>query len=118
MNGVMRFNKYGKFILRYIGSFETLKIVESVTYRLALPLSLLRVHPIFYVVIIKKFHGDNDYIIHWDSFMIDKNLSYKEELVNILDRDAHKLRINNIAALKIQWKDCLRFYLGYRRGHA
>ncbi|WMV41021.1 hypothetical protein MTR67_034406 [Solanum verrucosum] len=47
---------------------------EGVAYRLALPPSLSGVHPLFHVSMLKKYHGDGDYIIKWDSVLLDKDL--------------------------------------------
>ena len=67
MKGVMRFGKRGKLSLRYIGPFEVLKRVGEVAYELALPPGLSGVHPVFHVSMLKRYHGDGNYIIHWDS---------------------------------------------------
>ncbi|WMV24151.1 hypothetical protein MTR67_017536 [Solanum verrucosum] len=64
MKGVMRFGKKGK----------------------------LRVHPVFHVSMLKKYHGDGDYVIKWDSILLDNDLQYEKEPVAILDRDIQKLR--------------------------
>lgn len=53
---------------------------------------------------LKRDHGDGEYIIKWHSNFLDKNISYKEELVAILDRGIQKLRIKEIQSLKVQWK--------------
>ncbi|KAF3679841.1 hypothetical protein FXO37_03642 [Capsicum annuum] len=105
----------GKLSPRYIGPFEILQLVGPVAYRLALPPSLSGVHPVFHVSMLKKFHGDGNYIIHWDSVLLDenlsyedlldKNLSYEEEPITILDRDVRKLRTKKIASVKVQWKN-------------
>ena len=105
MKGVMRFGKRGKLSPRYIGPFEILQRVGAVAYRLALPPSLSGVHPVFHVSMLKKFHGDGNYIIRWDSVLLDENLSYEEEPVAILDRDVRKLRTKEIASVKVQWKN-------------
>ncbi|KAH0709197.1 hypothetical protein KY284_010624 [Solanum tuberosum] len=64
---VMRFSKKSKLSPRYIGSFEIFDSVGSLAYRLALPLSLFGVHLVFHVFMLKKYHGEGDYIIKWDS---------------------------------------------------
>ena len=105
MKGVMRFGKRGKLSPRYIGPFEVLKQVGEVAYELALPPGLSGVHPVFHVSMLKRYHGDGNYIIRWDSVLLDENLSYEEEPVAILDREVRKLRSREIASIKVQWKN-------------
>ena len=83
MKGVMRFGKRGKLSPRYIGPFEVLKRVGEVAYELALPPGLSEVHPVFHVSMLKRYHGDGNYIICWDSVLLDENLSYEEGPVSI-----------------------------------
>ncbi|WMV59080.1 hypothetical protein MTR67_052465 [Solanum verrucosum] len=104
MKGVMRFGKKGKLSPRYIGPFEVLECVGPMAYRLALPPNLYCVYPIFHVSMLKRYHGDGDYIIKWDSIVLDKDLQYEEEQIAILDRDVRKLRTKKIKSVKIQWK--------------
>ena len=66
MKGVMKFGKRGKLSPRYIGLFEVLKRVGEVAYELALPPALSGVHPVFHMSMLKRYHGDGNYIIHWD----------------------------------------------------
>ena len=74
-------------------------------YDLALPPGLSGVHPVFQVSMLKRYHGDGNYIIRWDSVLLDENLSYEEEPVAILDREVRKLRSREIASIKVQWKN-------------
>ena len=78
MKGVIQFGKRGKLSQRYIGQFEVLKRVGEVAHELALPQGLSGVHPVFHVSMLKRYHGDGNYIIRWDSVLLDENLSYDE----------------------------------------
>ena len=51
--GVVRFGRRGKLSPRYIGPFEILKRVGTVMYRLALSPSLLGVHEVFHVSVLR-----------------------------------------------------------------
>ena len=74
-------------------------------YELALPPGLSGVQSVFHVSMSKRYHGDGNYIIRWDSVLLDENLSYEEEPVAILDREVRKLRSREIASIKVQWKN-------------
>ena len=58
-------------------------------------------HPVFHMSMLKKYHGDGNYITRWDSVLLDENLSYEEEPVAILDREVCKLRSKEIASIKV-----------------
>ncbi|XP_070050370.1 uncharacterized protein [Nicotiana tomentosiformis] len=85
MKGVMRFRKKGKLIPRFIGPFEVLQRVGKVAYEVALPASLVGVHPVFHVSMLRKNHGDPSHMLDFSSVQLDKDLSYVEESVEILD---------------------------------
>ena len=58
----------------------------EVAYRLALPPSLSAVHLVFHVSMLQKYHDDPSHVLDFSTVQLDKDLSYKEELVAILDR--------------------------------
>lgn len=97
----MRFSKRGKLSPRYIGPFESLECVGPVVYRLVLPSNLSKCFPVFHVSMLKRYHGNVDYIIKWDSIVLDKDLQYEEELIVILDCDVRKLRTKEIKFVKV-----------------
>ena len=53
----------------------------------------------------EKITWGQNYIIRWDSVLLDENLSFEEEPVAILDREIRKLRSREIASIKVLWKN-------------
>lgn len=105
MKGVFRFGKKGKLRPRYIGPFEILDRVGNVAYRLALPPGLSAVHNVFHVSMIKKYVHDPNRVVNYQFVEVQKDLSYEEVPIRILDRKVHKLRNKEIQLVKIQWNN-------------
>ncbi|XP_070025388.1 uncharacterized protein [Nicotiana sylvestris] len=104
IKGVTRFGKKGKFIPQYIGPFEVLKGVGEVTYRLSLPPSLSGVHLMLHFFMLQKYYEDPSHELDFCLVQLIGNLTYDEELVDILDRQVRKRRSNNITSEKVQWR--------------
>ncbi|XP_070032224.1 uncharacterized protein [Nicotiana tomentosiformis] len=102
MKSVMRFGKKGKLSTRYIVPFEILEIVSEVAYKLAFPPSLSVVHPVFYISMLRKYYVDTSHVLDFISIQLDKDLTYDEEPMAILDRQVQKFRLKNIASMKVQ----------------
>ena len=51
--------------------FEILERVGTVAYRLALPLSLLSVHEVFHVSMLRKYTLDPTHVVDWGELIID-----------------------------------------------
>jgi len=100
IKGVMRFGKKGKLRPRFIGPFEVLRRVGEVSYEITLPPSLVGVHPVFHVSMLRKYHGDPAHVLDFSSVKLDKDLSYVEVPVAILDRHVRKLRSKNITSVR------------------
>ena len=60
---MVRFSKRGKLSPRYIGPFEILERVGTVAYRLDLPPSLLGVHEISHVSMLRKYTPDPTHVV-------------------------------------------------------
>ncbi|XP_070041016.1 uncharacterized protein [Nicotiana tomentosiformis] len=101
MKGVMRFGKKGKLSLRLIGLFNVLERVGEVAYRLALPPIFSGVHPVLYVSMLRKYYEDPSHVLDFSSVKLDKDLTYDEEPVAILDWQVRKLRLKDIASVKV-----------------
>ncbi|TYK21848.1 ty3-gypsy retrotransposon protein [Cucumis melo var. makuwa] len=92
MKGVLRFEKRGKLSPHFVGSFEILERIGPVAYHLALPPSLLAVHDVFHVSILRKYVPDPSHVVDYEPLEIDENLSYTEQPVEVLAREVKMLR--------------------------
>ena len=63
--GVVKFSKWGKLLLLYIGPFEVLERVGTISYRLALPSSLSSVRAVFHVSMLRKYTPDSTHVVDW-----------------------------------------------------
>ena len=81
--GVVRFGKRGKLLSRYIGPFEILERVGTIAYRLALPPSLLSVHEVFHVSMLRKYTQDPTHVVDWGELVVDADGTFKEGPVRI-----------------------------------
>ncbi|WMV50136.1 hypothetical protein MTR67_043521 [Solanum verrucosum] len=105
MKSVMRFGKKGKLSPRYIGPYRISKRVVNVAYELELPQELAVVHSVFHIFMLKKCMGDPSLIIQIEDIGIKDSLSYEEIPVQILDRQVRKLRIKEVASVKVLWRN-------------
>ena len=61
--GVVRFGKCGKLSPRFIGPFEILERIGTVTYRLVLPPNMSGVHEVFHISILRKYTPDPAHVV-------------------------------------------------------
>nr|GEV81958.1 putative reverse transcriptase domain-containing protein [Tanacetum cinerariifolium] len=79
---------------------KVLEKVETVAYRLELPQQLRRVHSTFHVSSLKKCLSDEPLAIPLDEIHIDDKLHIIEELVEIMDLEAKRLKQSRIPIIK------------------
>ncbi|XP_052197394.1 uncharacterized protein LOC127804561 [Diospyros lotus] len=104
MKGVVRFGRRGKLSPRYVGPFRILRRIGKVAYELALPPSMVGVHPVFHVSMLRGVIGDPSHVFPPTApTMIQPSLQYEEQPVKILDRQVRKLRSKEIVSVKVQW---------------
>ena len=75
---MVKFSKRGKLSPRYIRPFEVLERIGTVAYWLALPSSLLGVHAVFHVSILRKYTSDPTHVVDWGELVIDADGTFDE----------------------------------------
>ena len=60
---VLRFGKKGKLSPRFIGLYEVLERIGPMAYQLALPPELAKLHDVFHVSMLRKYHSDESHIL-------------------------------------------------------
>ena len=101
--GVVRFGKRGKLSSRYIGPFQVLERVGIVSYRFALPLSLLSVHTVFHVSMLRKYTLDPTHVVDWDELVLDADGTFEEGPMRIMDSRDQVLQLKTIKLVKVLW---------------
>ncbi|XP_027177971.1 uncharacterized protein LOC113777125 [Coffea eugenioides] len=94
-----------KFQPRFVGSYKIIQHVGNVAYKLELPPSLSRIHNVFHVSMLKKYHPDLSHILQPESIEIDKTLTYEEKPVKLLDSKVKELRNKRIPLIKVLWRN-------------
>ena len=90
---------------RYVGPFKILQRVGNVAYQLELLVSLSRIHDVFHVSMLKKYHPDPTHVLKLEEIDIDESLTYEERSVQILNRKVKELRTKQIHLVKILWRN-------------
>ena len=102
--GVIKFGKRGKLAPRYIESFEILKRVGIVAYRLALPSSLSGVHEVFHVSMLRKYTLDPAHVVDQGEITVDTYGTFEEGLVRIMDSQDQVLQRKTLRVVKVLWQ--------------
>ena len=100
---VIRFGKRGKLSPRFIGPFEILESVGTIAYRLALPPSLSSVHEVFHVSMLRRYTPGPADVVDWGEIEVDKDETFKEELVCTVDSRDQVLRCDIVRLVRVLW---------------
>ncbi|KAL6141676.1 hypothetical protein ACLB2K_059964 [Fragaria x ananassa] len=100
----IRFGKRGKLSPRYIGPYEIIERLGSLAYRLLLPPELSRIHNVFHVFMLRKYIVDSSHVLQEQPISLQKDLTYEEEPIQILDRNEQVLRNKTIPLVKVLWR--------------
>ena len=102
--GVVRFGKRGKLSPRFIGPFEILERVGTVVYWLALPPSMLGVHEVFRVSMLRKYTPDPAHMVDWGQIEVDTNGTFEEGPMCIIDSRDQVLRRKTVRLVLVLWR--------------
>ena len=101
----MRFGKKGKLSPRFIGPYEVIEKVGPIAYRLTLPPELEKIHNGFHVSMLRRYRSDPSHDVSLETIELRSDLTYKEELVEILAREVKELRNKRIPLVKVLWRN-------------
>lgn len=96
-----------KFAPKFIGPFAVEKVINPVVYKLKLPNSLSRIHPVFHVSLLQPWRVDEEFLDHRapapaPPVYVDDNQWYVEAL---LDKRERRIGKNKIIEYFVRWKD-------------
>ena len=98
---ILRFRKKGKLSSRFIGPYEILERIGPVAYRLALPPELTKLHNVFHVSMLWRYHSDGSHILPVLPVQVQVDFSYDEEPKAILAREVKQLRNKQVSLVKV-----------------
>ena len=63
-----------------------------------------KIHPVFHVSMLRKYLYDESHVLEPQTVELDRDLSYQEQPVAIVDREVRKLRSKWILSVKVIWQ--------------
>ena len=88
---ILRFGKKGKLSPRFMEPYEILERIGPVAYRLVLPSELAKLHNVFHVSLLRKYHYDESHILPVQDIQVQSDFTFDEEPKAILDREVKQL---------------------------
>ena len=98
---VVRFGERGKLTPRFIGPFEILEMIDTVAYRVALPPSMIGVHEVFHVSMLRKYTPDPTHVVDWGHIEVDTDGTFEEGPVYIVDSRDQVLRRKTVRLVRV-----------------
>ncbi|XP_027169262.1 uncharacterized protein LOC113768960 [Coffea eugenioides] len=90
---------------RCVRPYKIIQRVGSMAYKLELPSSLSRIHNVFHVSMLKKYHLDPSHVLQPESIEIDEALTYEVKPIKLLDRNVKELKNKRIPLVKVFWRN-------------
>ena len=73
-------------------------------YRLDLPLSLLGVHAVFHVSMLRKCTQDLTHVVDWGELVVDADGTFDEGPIHVMDSRDLVLQGKTVRLLKVLWQ--------------
>lgn len=109
MKRVVQSNKSGKLNPQYVGPYEILDTVGTLSYILELPPNMSWTHNFFHVSKLRRYIPDPSHVLEVEHLLIEGNLNeelkYEEVPIRIVDTTNRVLRIRTIPYVKVQWSN-------------
>ena len=103
---MVRFGKRGKLSPRFIRPFEILERLGTVVYQLTLPPSMLGVHEVFHVSMLRRYTSDPAHVVDWGEIEVDTDGTFEEGPVCIMDNRDQVLRRKTVRLVRVLWQHC------------
>ena len=101
---ILCFGRKGKLSPRFIGPYEILERIGPVTYRLALPLELAKLHDVFHVSMLRRYRYDTSHILPVQDIQVQEDFTFDEEPKYILDHEIRQLQNKQVPLVKVLWQ--------------
>ena len=101
---ILWFGQKGKLSSRFIGSYEILERICPMAYRLALPPELAKLHDVFHVSMLRRYHSNESHILSVQEIQIQEDFSSDEEPKAILAQEVKQLRNKQVPLVKVLWQ--------------
>ncbi|KAA3488250.1 pol protein [Gossypium australe] len=82
---------------------EILECIGPVAHHLTLPPELSKIHDVFHVSMLPRYHYDPDHVVQLETLEVEPNLSYEEEPICIFDSKIMMLRNKEIPLVNVLW---------------
>ena len=103
---VVRLGKRGKLSPRFIEPFEILERMGTVACQLALPPSMLGVHEVLHVSMLREYTPDPAHVVGWGQIEVDTDGTFEEGPVYIVDSRYQVLRRKTVRLVRVLWRHC------------
>ena len=101
---ILWFGKKGKLSPRFIKPYEILERIGPIAYCLALPPELVKLHNVFYVSMLQKYHYDESHILPVQDVQVQSDFTYDGEPKVILACEVKQLWNKQVPLVKVLWQ--------------